>query len=161
MNCIYSALEHGSDVNSLTTESVTPLHDAVDRGDISIIEVLLKANASPVIKAERGKFEGMSPLELAVRKPEIFAVISQYLANQFKAHRMTTRASSIDSVTLLSPTASVTPYMEANETAPLRTRRRHTSCSSDSFQQSLHHGFDPVISISCSYMQHFIIFNDN
>jgi len=47
-------IEKGAEVNCETYEAVTPLHDAVDRGDAEIIQILLKNNASPLIKAEKG-----------------------------------------------------------------------------------------------------------
>lgn len=53
--CIFfSNTDKGADVNCETTEGVTPLHDAVDRGDAEIVQTLLKSNASPLIKAEKG-----------------------------------------------------------------------------------------------------------
>lgn len=51
--CVYFA-DRGAEVNSETREGVTPLHDAVERGDLEIVELLLKNNASPLIKAEKG-----------------------------------------------------------------------------------------------------------
>jgi len=41
-------------VNSETSEGVTPLHDAVDRGDPVVVRLLLSNNASPLVKAEKG-----------------------------------------------------------------------------------------------------------
>jgi ankyrin repeat protein len=50
-------LEKGNDVNTETNEGVTPLHDAVEREDLEIISLLLKNNASPLIKAEKGYYK--------------------------------------------------------------------------------------------------------
>lgn len=51
---LFIFVEKGTDVNTETNEGVTPLHDAVDRAEIDIIRILLKNNASPLLKAERG-----------------------------------------------------------------------------------------------------------
>lgn len=51
--------DKGADVNTETSEGVTPLHDAVDRGDREIIRVLLSRNASPLVKAEKGYDSGL------------------------------------------------------------------------------------------------------
>jgi len=50
----FNFIEKGAEVNSETNEGVTPLHDAVDRADPEIVQILLKNNASPLIKAEKG-----------------------------------------------------------------------------------------------------------
>lgn len=47
-------LERGSSVNAVNVDGVTPLHDAVIRGDISVIEELLVSGASVSIRASSG-----------------------------------------------------------------------------------------------------------
>jgi ankyrin repeat protein len=54
MPILWSFAEKGAEVNCETNEGVTPLHDAVDREDSEIVQLLLKNNASPLIKAEKG-----------------------------------------------------------------------------------------------------------
>lgn len=44
----------GADVNSCNSEGATPLHDAVARGDPTVIESLLDHGANPHIQCQKG-----------------------------------------------------------------------------------------------------------
>lgn len=51
---MYFFTDRGADVNSVNSLGVTPLHDAVARADIDVIEELLRAGANPCIRAIKG-----------------------------------------------------------------------------------------------------------
>ncbi|XP_074652559.1 uncharacterized protein LOC141906956 [Tubulanus polymorphus] len=57
--------EHGANINVQNAQGSTALHDAVCRGDISIVEELISYGADSSIKAEFGKYAGLSALEMA------------------------------------------------------------------------------------------------
>ena len=46
--------DRGASVNSENGCGTTPLHDAVNRGDVTICEELLQAGANPLIRAVKG-----------------------------------------------------------------------------------------------------------
>ena len=46
--------ERKANVNLVNSDGHTPLHDAINRGDMGIIEELLAANAATNIKATQG-----------------------------------------------------------------------------------------------------------
>ena len=48
------SLEKGADVNAMNADGITPLHDAIKRGDVESVEVLLKSGANVNIKAYKG-----------------------------------------------------------------------------------------------------------
>lgn len=47
-------IENNADVNIKNAQGATPLHDAVNRGDIEIIQILLEYGADPTVKATSG-----------------------------------------------------------------------------------------------------------
>ena len=49
-----SFVEHGADVNVTNAAGVTPLHDAVNRGNVDIVSILLAHGASDNIVAKAG-----------------------------------------------------------------------------------------------------------
>ena len=49
-----SFVEHGADVNVTNAAGVTPLHDAVNRGNVDIVSILLAHGASDDIVAKAG-----------------------------------------------------------------------------------------------------------
>lgn len=93
-------------MNSVNSLGVTPLHDAVVRGDIHVIEELLRAGANPCIRAIKGysffniylinsfsmsllffifcavqrKFGGKTAFELASQKPSLELIITKLTA---------------------------------------------------------------------------------
>ncbi|CAG7716281.1 unnamed protein product [Allacma fusca] len=129
-------IERGAEVNCETRDGVTPLHDAVDRGDVEIVEILLKNNASPLIKAEKGKFADQSPLDLASKKPEIFSLMSHFLASQFKTR---TKRSSMESIYTNGPESPFLP--KENYHSP--TADLHTSSHGDYVH--IHNGFNSTL----------------
>lgn len=50
---------------------MTPLHDAVLRGDVGLVRVLVKFGADPTVRAIKGKHEGKSALDLAENRSEL------------------------------------------------------------------------------------------
>ena len=46
--------EHEANVNITNKAGVTPLHDAVNRGDLEIVRILLEYGAATDIKAKEG-----------------------------------------------------------------------------------------------------------
>ncbi|XP_021947306.1 uncharacterized protein LOC110845233 isoform X2 [Folsomia candida] len=127
-------IEKGTDVNTETNEGVTPLHDAVDRAEIDIIRILLKNNASPLLKAERGKFADQSPLDLAAQKPQIFSLLSQHLATQFKGRN---RTASLDSI------GPESPIYPKDGSFRACSAERNNNCGSE--YHSVHSGFNPAL----------------
>lgn len=47
-------VDRGADVNAVNGCGATPLHDAVNRGDVTICQELLQAGANPLIRATKG-----------------------------------------------------------------------------------------------------------
>ncbi|XP_066585055.1 uncharacterized protein [Prorops nasuta] len=78
---IVCLIERGADVNAENGCGATPLHDAVNRGDISICQELLQAGANPLVGANKGKFAGKTPYEISVGKPVLHCLIQKYLPN--------------------------------------------------------------------------------
>ncbi len=62
---------------------MTPLHDAVIRGQPDLAKVLVKFGANPNVQGEKGKYNGKSVFDLAESKEEILAILktSSYLQN--------------------------------------------------------------------------------
>lgn len=50
--------DRGADVNAVNSLGDTPLHDAVARGDIDVVEELLRAGANPFIRSIKGYLMG-------------------------------------------------------------------------------------------------------
>lgn len=48
------SVDRGADVNAVNGCGATPLHDAVNRGDVTICQELLQAGANPLIRAIKG-----------------------------------------------------------------------------------------------------------
>ncbi|XP_076312660.1 uncharacterized protein LOC143226079 isoform X1 [Tachypleus tridentatus] len=75
VDVVQCLLDYGADVNTVNGMGATPLHDAVQRGDIRVVEKLLDAGANPFVKAVKGKFAGKSPVDLADENSEIYHVL--------------------------------------------------------------------------------------
>lgn len=73
-------IDRGADVNCVNSLGVAPLHDAVARGDIDVIEELLRGGANPCIRAIKGKFAGKSAFELASQKPSLELILTKLAA---------------------------------------------------------------------------------
>ncbi|KAF6023715.1 hypothetical protein EB796_017981 [Bugula neritina] len=58
-------IEDGGNTNAQNADGITPLHDAVQRKDQSIIKMLLDCNADVSLAAHSGKLAGKSPLDIA------------------------------------------------------------------------------------------------
>ena len=73
--------QFGADPNTLNSTGITPLHDAVTRGDINIVKVLIKFGANPTLKSVKEK----DPIDIAQEKnlSEVVKVLrsSSYLHN--------------------------------------------------------------------------------
>ncbi|XP_076162883.1 uncharacterized protein LOC143144407 isoform X2 [Ptiloglossa arizonensis] len=86
----------GADVNAINGCGATPLHDAVNRGDVTICQELLQAGANPLVKASNGTFSGKTPYYLSRGKQPLRCFVQKYLSN-FESNK---------SKTMHSPTAS-------------------------------------------------------
>ena len=54
LECLHLVADRGADVNCVNSLGDTPLHDAVARGDIDVVEELLRAGANPFIRSIKG-----------------------------------------------------------------------------------------------------------
>lgn len=78
VNCL---LNRGGNFNAENGCGATPLHEAVNRGDVGICQELLQAGANPHIRALQGKFAGKSPYELSRNKSAICALMQLIIPN--------------------------------------------------------------------------------
>ncbi|XP_043476620.1 uncharacterized protein LOC122507780 [Leptopilina heterotoma] len=76
-------IDRGGDVNSQNGCGATPLHDAVNRGDVIICEELLCSGANPLIRAVKGQFTGKTPYDLARINPALRALFQKFVPNSF------------------------------------------------------------------------------
>jgi ankyrin repeat protein len=53
-SCLQLFLEKGANVNMVNGCGLTPLHEAVNRGEIEICQILLKTGSNPLIEAIKG-----------------------------------------------------------------------------------------------------------
>ncbi|KAG7172793.1 26S proteasome non-ATPase regulatory subunit 10-like 2, partial [Homarus americanus] len=67
-------------------DGATPLHDAVARGNESIIRILLEHDANPHIQCYKGRHKGKTPLEMAARKPQLQEVMQQFASENKPVH---------------------------------------------------------------------------
>ncbi|XP_029638897.1 uncharacterized protein LOC115214018 isoform X1 [Octopus sinensis] len=65
----------GADVNAVNMDGCTPLHEAVSRGNIEIVEELLIHKADPTLKIKRGDNIGKSALDLADRSAILLSLL--------------------------------------------------------------------------------------
>ncbi|XP_076643279.1 uncharacterized protein LOC143353675 [Halictus rubicundus] len=89
-------IDRGADVNAVNGCGATPLHDAVNRGDVAICQELLQAGANPFVRATKGTFAGKGPCDLSRGKQHLHCFIQRFLSN----------IESNDTDTMHSPTAS-------------------------------------------------------
>ncbi|XP_015587656.1 uncharacterized protein LOC107264182 [Cephus cinctus] len=74
-------IERGADVNSENGCGATPLHDAVNRADVSICQELLQYGANPLVRAVKGKFAGKTPYDLARSKPVLYGLLQSFVSS--------------------------------------------------------------------------------
>ncbi|XP_042215354.1 uncharacterized protein LOC121861551 isoform X1 [Homarus americanus] len=79
-------IARGADVNAANSDGATPLHDAVARGNESIIRILLEHDANPHIQCYKGRHKGKTPLEMAARKPQLQEVMQQFASENKPVH---------------------------------------------------------------------------
>lgn len=65
----------GADANQTNAEGATPLHDAVLRGDVDLVRVMVKAGGNPHVVATAGKSKQKSPLDLAEHNEQLKHVL--------------------------------------------------------------------------------------
>ncbi|XP_043220663.1 uncharacterized protein LOC122381028 isoform X4 [Amphibalanus amphitrite] len=70
--------DRGAHVNAVNADGATPLHDAVRRGQLDVIEELLQSGGNPLARATEGKFAQRSPTDLAADHPEVLALLTRY-----------------------------------------------------------------------------------
>lgn len=74
---VQTLLKYGADANIPTNDGVIPLHSAVLRQDINIVEILLQYSSNPNFK---NKYYGQTPVHYAIRskvKPAIIFLLVQ------------------------------------------------------------------------------------
>jgi len=64
-------LSRSANIDAANAEGVTPLHDAVQRGDVGIVKFMINSGAVQDVPATGGRFAGKSPRDLAMNKPKI------------------------------------------------------------------------------------------
>ncbi|KAK9298691.1 hypothetical protein QLX08_008058 [Tetragonisca angustula] len=74
-------IDRGADVNAVNGCGATPLHDAVNRGDVAICQELLQAGANPLVRATKGTFAGKSPYDLSRGKHSLHSFLQRFLSN--------------------------------------------------------------------------------
>uniref|UniRef100_T1IPJ6 Beta-hexosaminidase bacterial type N-terminal domain-containing protein n=1 Tax=Strigamia maritima TaxID=126957 RepID=T1IPJ6_STRMM len=74
-------LDRGANINAVNNCGVTPLHDAVHRSDLDMINELMMNGADPHIKASKGKFANKTPLDLAATSHNVLALINSCFKN--------------------------------------------------------------------------------
>ncbi|CAL1681579.1 unnamed protein product [Lasius platythorax] len=74
-------LDKGADVNAENGCGATPLHDAVNRGDVAICQELLQAGANPHIRATKGTFTGKTPYDLSRKKQSLHCFFQRFISN--------------------------------------------------------------------------------
>ncbi|KAM0731335.1 Protein VAPYRIN [Formica fusca] len=74
-------LDKGADVNAENGCGATPLHDAVNRGDVAICQELLQAGANPHIRAAKGTFTGKTPYDLSRKKQSLHCFFQRFISN--------------------------------------------------------------------------------
>lgn len=79
------------------------------------------------------KFADQSPLDLAAQKPQIFSLLSQHLATQFKGRN---RTASLDSI------GPESPIYPKDGSFRACSAERNNNCGSE--YHSVHSGFNPV-----------------
>ncbi|XP_008556256.1 uncharacterized protein LOC103577419 [Microplitis demolitor] len=75
-------IDRGADVNAENGCGATPLHEAVNRGDITICQELLLAGANPHTRALQGTFAGKSPYDLSRTKPAIHVLLQRTMPKE-------------------------------------------------------------------------------
>ncbi|CAL7951857.1 unnamed protein product [Xylocopa violacea] len=74
-------IDRGADVNAVNGCGATPLHDAVNRGDVAICQELLQAGANPLVRATKGTFAGKTPYDLSRGKQSLHCFLQRFLSN--------------------------------------------------------------------------------
>ncbi|KAH0951694.1 hypothetical protein HN011_012504 [Eciton burchellii] len=131
-------IDKGADVNAENGCGATPLHDAVNRGDVAICQELLQVGANPLIRATKGTFAGKTSYDLSRKKQSLHCFlqrfISNFILNENETHNPTTSFMeansqpivsnmsqlSIDSNKSLDPVYDV-PSREAGKESPSRS----------------------------------------
>ncbi|XP_011505439.1 PREDICTED: uncharacterized protein LOC105368183 isoform X2 [Ceratosolen solmsi marchali] len=72
-------IDKGADINMENGCGTTPLHEAVNRGEIEICQILLKSGSNPFIRAIKGTFSGKSAYDIAKNNSSIECLIEKYL----------------------------------------------------------------------------------
>ncbi len=70
--------EGGAEVSTANAKGDTPLHDAVSRGDLSVVRRLLQYGGDPAAK----NVKGMDCYELAKGKPDVLQSLSMHKVSQ-------------------------------------------------------------------------------
>ncbi|XP_011310616.1 uncharacterized protein [Fopius arisanus] len=78
MTCL---IDHGANVNAENSCGVTPLHEAIGRGDVAICQELLQAGANPHIRAIQGMFSGKTAYDLSRSKALINNLMQRFVTN--------------------------------------------------------------------------------
>ncbi|XP_046749548.1 uncharacterized protein LOC124413185 [Diprion similis] len=73
-------IDRGADVNAENGCGATPLHEAVNRGEVTICQQLLHSGANPLARAIKGTFAGKTPYDLAIGKPTLHLLFQKFLA---------------------------------------------------------------------------------
>ncbi|XP_034950248.1 uncharacterized protein [Chelonus insularis] len=120
-------IDRGADINAENGCGATPLHEAVNRGDIAICQELLDAGANPHIRAIHGTFAGKSPYDLAKNKPSIFLLMQQ--------QAMTSSVSKESEKSILN-SPSVTSYADLNNFSQKSLSTNISQLSIDSTKSS-------------------------
>ncbi|EZA52531.1 uncharacterized protein LOC105281834 [Ooceraea biroi] len=94
-------IDKGADVNAENGCGATPLHDAVNRGDVAICQELLQAGANPLVRATKGTFAGKTPYDLSRKKQSLHCFLQRFVSNFILNESETTHN-------------STTSFMEAN-----------------------------------------------
>ncbi|XP_014225797.1 uncharacterized protein LOC106651683 [Trichogramma pretiosum] len=70
--------ENGSNVNAVNDCGATPLHEAVNRGDFEMCQILLISGADPLVRAIKGTFAAKTAYDISKSNASLQALIEKY-----------------------------------------------------------------------------------
>lgn len=67
--------DQGADMNAVNSWGATPVHEAIDRGDLDVVTELLRGCPDLSVHATRGKHVGKSPLDMLQARPHMATLL--------------------------------------------------------------------------------------